>query len=220
MVDDSAEEGGELGIAFASAGDGVNGSLRVGMLATGVGKLGLVAGMVVSEEGAGFVEGVVVGDAVELAAELLLFEELRLFVGRGFVKAGDKENLRGATAGFAPTVEIGEFGTLERCFLVVARVLDGIGLLYDKEFYVLGVVTSRTHAAHLLLKRQFRLSFEVRLYRFTWMTRPRSSRYVLAARARLSLLAVDDFVLADGAVDLGKGMGEVDTCHIIWFLMG
>ena len=130
MVKDGTEEGGELGIAFASAGDGVDGSLRIGMLATSVGELGLVAGTVVGEEGAGFIKGVEIGDVVEVAAELLLFEELRLFVCRGFVKSGDKEDLRGTTAGFAPTVEVGEFGTLERILFVVARVLDGVGFLY------------------------------------------------------------------------------------------
>lgn len=172
MVEYGAEEGGELGIAATCAGDGVDGCLWVGMLTARVGELGLVAGAVLGKECAGFVKGVEIGDVVELAAELLLFEELRLFVGWGFVKACDEENLRGTAAGFAPTVEIGELGTLERCLLVVARVLDGVGLLY-------ALMDDSTAFVAVLL------------------------------------LAVDDFVLADGAVNLGKGMSEIDFCHIM-----
>ena len=55
---------------------------------------------------------------------------LFLLVGREEVKAGDEEDLRGTSAGFRPTVEVGEFGSLRRVLLVIARVLDGIGFLY------------------------------------------------------------------------------------------
>ena len=71
MVKDSTQESGELGIAFACAGDRVDGRLRVGMCAACVGELGVVASAVVGKECAGFVECVVVRDAAELAVELL-----------------------------------------------------------------------------------------------------------------------------------------------------
>ena len=102
MVEDGTQESGELGIAFACAGDRVDGRLRVGMCAARVGELGVIASAVVGKESAGFVECVVVGNAAEPATELLVGEELGLLVSRGFVKAGDKENLRGASARFEP----------------------------------------------------------------------------------------------------------------------
>ena len=125
MVKDSTEEGGELGIAAGCAGDGVDGSLRIGMLATGVGELGLVACFVFGEECAGFGKGIEIGDVVELAMETFLGKECFLLRGKVFgrdggrelVEAGDKENLRGATAGFEPAVLVGEFGTFRRILL-------------------------------------------------------------------------------------------------------
>ena len=42
MVDDSAEKGRELGVAFAGTGERVDGCLRVGVLAACVGYLGVI----------------------------------------------------------------------------------------------------------------------------------------------------------------------------------
>ena len=67
VVEDGTKESRELGIAFAFAGDGVNGSLRVRMCAARVGELGVITSAVVGKECAGFVKCVVVGDVAEPA---------------------------------------------------------------------------------------------------------------------------------------------------------
>ena len=129
MVKDGTEERGKLGIAFACAGDGVDGRLRVGVRAARVGELGVIASAVVGKECAGFVERVVVWNAAELTVELLVGEELGLLVGRGFVKSCDKKNLRGASASFEPTGLVRQLGTLGRVLLEVARVFHDVRFL-------------------------------------------------------------------------------------------
>ena len=129
VVDDGTEEGGELGITFAGAFERVKGSVCIGVRASGVGELGAETVFVFGKECAGFVDGVVVGDVAELAAAVFGGYGLLPLVGREEVKAGDEEDLRGTSAGFRPTVEVGEFGSLRRVLLVIARVLDGIGFL-------------------------------------------------------------------------------------------
>ena len=62
VVDDGAEEGGELGIAFAGAFERVKGCIGIGVCSARVGELGVEAVFVLGEESAGFVKGVVVGD--------------------------------------------------------------------------------------------------------------------------------------------------------------
>ena len=53
-----------------------------------------------------------------------------MLVGRGFVKTCDKENLRGASARFEPAVLVGEFGSLGRVLLEVARVFHDVRFLH------------------------------------------------------------------------------------------
>jgi len=129
VVEDGTQESGELGVASACAGDRVDGRLRVGMCAACVGELGVIASAEVGKECAGFVECVVVGDAAELAVELLIGEELGLLVGRGFVKTCDKKNLRGASARFEPPCLVRQLCALGRVLLEVARVLHDIRFL-------------------------------------------------------------------------------------------
>ena len=84
MVEHGTKEGGELGIAAAGAGDGIDGRLRVGMRAARVGELGVIAGTIFREECAGFVKGVVVGNAAGLAMETFLGKECFLLRGEVF----------------------------------------------------------------------------------------------------------------------------------------
>ena len=137
-VEHSADEVGELGIAFGRAGNGIKRRLRVGLGAAGrglscgigrvgswtvgaTGELGEVTFAVMGIEGLGFFEGIEVGDVVDLLVEDLLLRETVGLCGL--------EDLSGTQTRLAPTIMVGEFGTFCGSLLPVARVLDLISFL-------------------------------------------------------------------------------------------
>ena len=140
MVYDSAEEGGELEVAFAGAFQGINGGLRVGMRTSFARKLGVKTGLVLREKQTRFVQSVVFRDMIHLADTQLQVQHVLLLVGRRLVKARDKKDLRGPAARLCPSVMISLFRSLFGILLPVARMLDDIGFLaafrYDPTFVI------------------------------------------------------------------------------------
>lgn len=137
MIEHGAQEGRELGIASACTANRVDGRLRVGMSAACIGELGAITGFVLVQECAGFVNRVVVGDAVESAVETFFGEERFLLLGKvlgrevggQLVKTGNEEYLRCASARFEPTSLVRQLGTLGRVLLEIARVFHDVRFL-------------------------------------------------------------------------------------------
>ena len=130
-VEHGADEVGELSIALRGLGDGIKGRLRVrfGAMGRGIGcgtigaarELGKVTFVVMGIKSMGFLRRVEVWDVIKLAVETLLVGES--------VRLGRLKDLRGPQTSFAPAVVVGEFGTLRRGLLPIARVLDLVGFL-------------------------------------------------------------------------------------------
>lgn len=121
MVEHGAEEGGELGVALAGTGKRVDGSIRVGVRAAGVGKLCLKPAAVVGKEGLCLDKGVIVGNGIDLPVEALP-------VGQAIGLSG-LEDLRGAMAGFTPAVMMSELIAGGRVALEIAGMADRVCFL-------------------------------------------------------------------------------------------
>ena len=132
LVEHGTDEGGELEVALGFACLRFDGGLRVGVFASDVGKLFLVAGFEVVVELQGFFGCVVVGDVARqfddsfhFGMGLAFFGRVRV-LARAFDALGltGSEYLRGAVACFTPAVVVLQFFAFGRVLLEVARMAD------------------------------------------------------------------------------------------------
>ena len=124
LIDHGADEVVKAEIALRGVGGFVYRGLRVGTGAASGGQLGFITLAVVDEQGEGFLFGEVLGARRKDG-------DSRCFFGLFGI-----DDLFGHKTGLAEEVGMLQFRALRRVFLVVARIADGIGLLYGKEFYV------------------------------------------------------------------------------------
>lgn len=134
LVDESADEGGELEVTLGLVCSWVYWGLLVEVSASDVGKLFLVAGFVFVVELQGFFGCVVVWNMAGQFENALHFGMGLTFLGRevrvlacAFDVLGltGGEYLRSAVAGFTPAVVVLQFFALGWFFLEVARMTDG-----------------------------------------------------------------------------------------------
>lgn len=137
-VEHGADEGGELEVTLGFSCGFVDGGLRVGVSATDIWELPLIAGLEVVVELQGFFRRVVVGDVACRFDDTLHLGFGAAFLGREVgvqarafdaLRLSGLENLRGAMARLLPAVLVLQLLALRRVFLEVARAADSICLL-------------------------------------------------------------------------------------------
>ena len=189
LIDHGANEVVEAEITLRGVGDFVNRGLRVGTGAASGRQLGLVTLAVVDEQGEGFLFGEILGVRRKDG-------DYGCFFGLFSI-----EDLFGHKTGLAEEIDVLQFRALRRVLLVVARIADGIGLLYGKEFYVCSANSRAAITPNIVHRTLFGAALPLHVDNTTVIV-------------TVFLHSVDDAFAFECAVDLTDGVFKDGCCHV------
>ena len=189
LIDHGADEVVKAEITFLGVGDFVNRGLRVGTGAASGWELGFITLAVVGEQGEGFLFGEVLGTRRKDGDDGCFFGLFGI------------EDLFGHKTDLAEEIDVFQFSALRRVLLVVARIADGIGLLYGKEFYVCSANSRAALTPNIVHRTLFGAALPLHVDNTTIV-------------GTVLLHSVDDAFAFKCAVDLTDGVFKDGCCHV------